>query len=416
MARRGGAVATKRARARSRQTTAPAVAASAGRVGPTPQLESNRPAGSGAVEPEALVVTHGFDSGEGGEPYSATIRFTGRRIGVDGRPQANDSFVREETVDGIVPGTGAVSVTTWVYGLHPGEWAVSAELIRASAGTEGSRSRPTPGRPVYPAAWSWRRRALSFDPARPIRTRWAPLAPLARTPAVIPGIYTALAVLGVVVALASQAAILAAEGVSVSRALVVSVLALASGLVGAKLWYAVLHPRESVIRGGWAVDGFLVVAPIVAATALLSFGLPIGVVLDASAPGLFFAVVIGRIGCFFTGCCAGRCTASRWGVWSSDRRVGARRIPTQLLESGAGLFIGVVALLLVLGGALAIHGAIFVGAFAAYGVVRQVLLRLRSEQRASARTIPLTAGAIALVVLVVVAMSLAQAAGTPALG
>lgn len=420
MARRGGAIATRRAKARSKQMTTVAVGPGAGLVGSNPQPGSERSVEADAVEPEALVFTHGFDSGEDGEPYSAILRFTGRRMGVHGRPQASDSFVQEQTVDGIVPGTGPVSVTTWVYGLHPGEWTVSAEPIRISSGATGSGSSARPrrsgGRPVYAAAWSWRRWALSSDTARPIRTRWALLAQLARIPAVMPGIYTALAVLGVVVALASLAALLATENVSVSRALAAALLALVSGLIGAKVWYAILHPRESVIRGGWAVDGFLVVAPVVAAAALIYFDLPIGVVLDASSPGLFFAVAIGRIGCFFSGCCAGRCTASRWGVWSSDRHVGARRIPTQLLESAAGLLLGLAALLLVLGGPPSVRGAIFVGAFAAYAVVRQLLLRLRSEQRASARTIPLTAGAIAFVVLVVVAMSLVQTGGTPALG
>jgi phosphatidylglycerol:prolipoprotein diacylglycerol transferase len=192
-----------------------------------------------------------------------------------------------------------------------------------------------------------------------------------------------LAVLGVLVALIVQAAILAHENVSVGPSLVVSLFALVSGLVAAKLWYAVLHPGpwRQAIMGGWAVDGFLVVAPAVAVAMLLEFNVPVGVFLDAAAPGIFFAVAIGRLGCFFTGCCAGRCTRSRWGVWSSDRRVGARRIPTQLLESAAGLLIGVMATALVLGHAPGAGGIVFVAAFAVYALVRQFLLRLRAETR-----------------------------------
>ncbi len=103
--------------------------------------------------------------------------------------------------------------------------------------------------------------------------------------------------------------------------------------------------------------------------------------LDATAPGLFFAVAIGRVGCFLTGCCAGRCTSSRWGVWSSDRRIGARRIPAQLLESAAGLLIGLVAAWLVIGSVPVVEGLNFVAAFGVYLVVRQLLLRLRAERR-----------------------------------
>ena len=223
-----------------------------------------------------------------------------------------------------------------------------------------------------------------FDrPSAPVKTRWAMLAPLARMPGVIPGSWPALGALAVLVALITQAAILAHENVAVGPSLVVSLIALVSGMIGAKVWYAVLHPGpwRQAILGGWAVDGFLVVAPIVAVATLLAFNLPVGVFLDAAAPGLFFGVAIGRIGCFFTGCCAGRISRSRWGVWSSDRRVGARRVPAQLLESAAGLGHRLAAASLVLGHAPRIDGAIFVGAFAAYFLVRQALLRVRAERR-----------------------------------
>lgn len=338
---------------------------------------------SEGVEPEALVVSHCFDSGEDGEPYSATVRLTGRRVGINRLPGPQDTFVREDRVDGIVPGSGPYSVTSWVYGLEPGDWTVSAELLRL--GPDAGRGRRVATEPIPPAAWSWPRWALASGSRGSVHTRWAMLVPLARMPGVIPGSFTVLGTLGILVALVVQSAILARENVSVSGSLVVSLIALASGLLGAKVWYAVLHPGpwRQAILGGWAVDGFLVVASVVAVAVLLAFDRPIGLFLDATAPGIFFAVAIGRLGCFLTGCCAGRCTRSRWGVWSSDRdsRIGARRIPTQLLESAAGLVIGVVAGLLVLSDALGLQGAVFVAAVAAYVLVRQMLLRLRAERR-----------------------------------
>jgi phosphatidylglycerol:prolipoprotein diacylglycerol transferase len=351
------------------------------RVGDIRQAQGQQAPSSPDVEPEALVVTHWFDSGEEGEPYSAIVRLTGRRVGIRGAPRSRDTFSQQESVDGIVPGSGPLSISTWVYGLQPGEWTVNADVIRPTG--DGGRSRGVSAEPLDRAVWSWRRRAVSTGPATAVKTRWALPAPLAKTPAVVPGSFTALAVLGVLVALIVQAAILAHENVSVGPSLVVSLFALVSGLVAAKLWYAVLHPGpwRQAIMGGWAVDGFLVVAPAVAVAMLLEFNVPVGVFLDAAAPGIFFAVAIGRLGCFFTGCCAGRCTRSRWGVWSSDRRVGARRIPTQLLESAAGLLIGVVATALVLGHAPGVGGIVFVATFAVYALVRQFLLRLRAEAR-----------------------------------
>lgn len=373
-----------------------------GAVADTPRAE--------AVEPEALVATYRLDSGDEGEPYDAIVRLIGRRVGVRGTPKAGDSFTRDETIEGVVPGTGPVSITAWIYGIQHGEWAVDAQLIRASTGTRSGNRRPGPFRALQPATWSWRRWAVSTVPASPIKTRWALLAPLARQPAVIPGIYTALAIVAFAAALVLLAAILAREGIPSAPPLAAAGVAIVAGLIAAKAWYAVLHPDESLIRGGWAVDGFLVVTPLVGAFTLFATEQPIGLVLDAAAPGIFFAVAIGRVGCFLTGCCAGRCTASRWGIWSSDRRVGARRIPTQLLESSAGLLLGMVALAVVLAGGLPVHGAVFVGAFAIYAVVRQALLRVRAERRREYRTLPLTAAAAGLVVVVVAALSVAQGA------
>ena len=353
------------------------------------------------VEPEALVATAWFDSGEEGGPYSATIRFTGRRTPTGGDSTARRTFAKDETIDTIVPGTGPVSITAWVYGLEPGEWTVNAELLGTPTGVRESPVRlHRAGRePIGLAAWSWRHWAVSTATAASLKTRWAPLAPLARQPAVVPGIYPALAIVGFLVALGSQAAILAREHIDAGSSLAASVIALVAGLIGAKLWYAILHPDESILRGGWAVDGFLVVAPLVAVVALQAFDLPAGAVLDATAPGIFVAVAIGRGGCFLTGCCAGRCTNSRWGVWSSDRRVGARRLPAQLLESGAGLAIGVATLVFVTSDGLLVHGAVFMASLATYALVRQALLRIRAEQRKVHRTLPMTAAATGLVVL-----------------
>jgi len=215
-----------------------------------------------------------------------------------------------------------------------------------------------------------------------VKTRWAILAPVARIPGVVPGSFTVLAVLGLILAVVIPWVILQrAAGTEGSMSLGVSGLAIVFGLVGAKVWYRVLHPEAPIIGAGWAVDGFLVVAPIAALLALYAFALPIGQFLDASAPGLFAAVAIGRVGCFFTGCCAGRCTRHHLGVWSSDRRIGARRIPTQLFESAAGLVIGGIAAIIVLTNAIPVHGVVFVGSMGLYLLVRQYLLRLRAEPR-----------------------------------
>ena len=334
-----------------------------------------------ADELEALVVSYCFDLGEPGEPHSASVRLTGRRAGVQGLRSPHDEFAQEDKIDGIVPGTGPVSVTSWIYGLNPGEWTVKAELLVPD--DDRRQDSPLEARLIHPAEWSWRRWTLSAGSPGPLQTRWARLAPLAWTPGVVPGSWPVLGALAVLVALVTLAAILATERAAVGLSIVVFLIALASGMAAAKGWYAVLHPGpwRQALLGGWAVDGFLIVAPLVAIATLLAFNLPVGTVLDAAAPGLFFGVAIGRVGCFLTGCCAGRISRGRWSVWSSDRRIGARRIPAQLLESAAGLILGLAAALLVLDHPGHVSGAVFVGALGVYLVIRQALLRVRAERR-----------------------------------
>jgi phosphatidylglycerol:prolipoprotein diacylglycerol transferase len=351
---------------------------------------------------ESLSVTHLFDPGDQGEPYSAVVRFVGHRVGVGGRPGVHDAFVKDETIDGVVPGSGPVSITTWVAGLQPGEWTVRAELVRPRTVRRSNGDRNHSGEQSLPrAGWSWARWRVSSGPLDLVRTRWAPLVRLTRMPAVVPGSWIGLVSLGVVLALFMQSAILAREQVSVGKSLIVTLLVLVAGLVGAKLWYIAQHQRSwrEQPSEGWSIHGFLAAAPAVAAVSLLAFQLPVGVFLDASAPALFFGVAIGRLGCFFTGCCAGHATASHWGVWSSDRRVGARRVPAQLLESASGLLLGAVTLALVLRNAPVLHGAILVAAFAAYVLVRLLLLSLRAEAPRRSLGAPITAAAAIVALL-----------------
>jgi len=405
LARRRAAGKARNHRARATQTSGLVDPSKSQRVSANAHRTFTKAAPDDGDEPQALAVTHWFDSGQDGDPYSTTIRFRGRRVGIRGTPKPRDAFVQDETIDGIVPGCGPVSISTWVYGLPLGEWIVTADPIRRVS--SGSEPRPTDhwtriGAPPLPrAAWSWRRWALATGPDLPVKTRWARLVRLASVPAVVRGSWIALVTVGVVVGAIVQAAILRPQNVSVGRALIVDLLAVGSGVIGAKLWYMVVqgHSWRQTISEGWSINGSILAAPVVAVASLVALDLPIPTFLDASTPGLFLGIAIGRVGCFLTGCCAGRCTGSRWGVWSSDRRVGARRIPTQLLESGIGLVIGAAAAWLVVRDPPIVHGAIFVAAAAAYLIARPFLLQLRAEPHVFSMRVRLTAGVSAVVLL-----------------
>jgi phosphatidylglycerol---prolipoprotein diacylglyceryl transferase len=332
---------------------------------------------------EGLAVTHRFDPGREGRPYSATVRFRGRREGITGKPQPGDTFTVDERIDRVVPGSGPVSVTTRAYGLNPGDWTVTAELLR---GTGSDPSRGTAkGQTLPRARWSWLRWRLTDAPFGPVRTRWGPLVRLTAMPAVIHGSWTALCALGILAGIGALLWFLSFEGVEPGPAIVVAVVGVLGGIVGAKLWYIVLRPRQwrTSLGEGWSIDGSIGAAPIAAVIAMLVLGLPVLAFLDAAAPAFFVGVGIGRLGCFFTGCCAGRCTTSRWGVWSSDRRIGARRIPTQLMEAGLGAGLAVIFGALDVSGVVPVDGLVFVVGIGSYLAGRQLLLRLRADARSS---------------------------------
>ncbi|TKG63616.1 prolipoprotein diacylglyceryl transferase [Prauserella endophytica] len=189
--------------------------------------------------------------------------------------------------------------------------------------------------------------------------------------------------MGAVVAVVFQALLAGRAGIDVAAVLVMSLIGCILGFVGGKAYYLVLHhkhPRQ-FLSAGACIQGFLLVALGVIAVGAAALGIPIGVLLDTTAPGVFLGMAVGRPGCWLTGCCAGRPTSSRWGMWSSDRRLATRRFPVQLLEAAAALVIGAVSLILVLTTQPSIAGVIFVGAVAAYTFSRQLLFPLRTESR-----------------------------------
>jgi len=227
------------------------------------------------------------------------------------------------------------------------------------------------------------------------------LAALATAPGIITGSWAGLVAAGVAVALAVLVALLSGVGVGGGSVLVVAVVASLAGAAGARGWYVMLQRGKvsGLPTRGLCIQGFIAGAVVAGIPGLLLAGIPVGTFFDAAAPGVFFAMAIGRQGCFFTGCCAGRPTGSRWGIWSSDGRIGARRIPAQQLESLVCLLIGAAALVAFLRFGRPAGGAVFIGALAAYTLARQGLLALRAEPRRWALARPVTIAATATALL-----------------
>ena len=129
-----------------------------------------------------------------------------------------------------------------------------------------------------------------------------------------------------------------------------------SALIGAKLLLLIVdfdsfrqNPREllTLLRSGGVFYGGLIAAVAVAFWYLRRYRLPVWTVCDAFAPGIALGHVIGRMGCFFAGCCFGRATSVPWAVTFTNTYANENAgtplnvpiHPTQLYEAGAELAI-----------------------------------------------------------------------------
>lgn len=348
---------------------------------------------------EILAVTYWFNPAPHAEPYPVTVRFTGRRADVKGRLTARDRFVHDETIEKVVSGSGPVSLTARIGDINPGEWIVTAQIQGSAHHMQGAKTQANVTNistgPQSKVARMWRTWAPHVQADEPMKTC---LSPFAHVPGILPGIWGAMVAVGMVVALTIQSLVIARDHLAVGPVWTISLLSIAVGIIGAKAWYLFLY-RTLV---GWCIQGFVVASTLTAAILLVVFGVPAGVFLDATAPGLLLGMAVGRIGCFFAGCCGGPATASPFGVWSSDQRVGARRVPTQLMESGLALVLALLILVAILSRGPA-DGAFFVAGLSAYTLVRQGILHLRAEPRKTKlwSVITLVLTALALIASVV---------------
>ena len=348
------------------------------------------------VDPQGLGLTYWFDAADEGEPYPVTVRFTGQHPdALEDERSTERTFDVQTTVDRVIPGSGRIAVTARVLDLAPGEWRVTATPVSGLSSEGRGALLPPSQEPALP-------RGTATG-----TTTFAPVARV-RAPGVRLGAWPALVSVGAVVALITQDLLARHHELPTLALLVMSFVASLLGILGAKLYYLAGHRNEtgSVLFSGMSIQGFVLVAVATILLGSLIFDIPIGRMLDVTAPGLLFGMSIGRLGCFFGGCCAGIPTASRWGVWSSDRTVGVRRVPVQLIESASSGTVAVAALFAVLFTHTAIGGLIFVAAIAANTFIRQLLFPMRGIPRATAHGRTVTMAAAALVIAVDLAIIL----------
>lgn len=321
------------------------------------------------MQPQSLGVTYWFDTKPTGGPYSVNLHLQGRRPGSDHSKPADFSTVA--TVDDVLPGSGPVSVTTRITAAQGGSWTVQATPVTLVADDETR-------------LW-----AVLQDPLTPVRTITGEtlFAPLNRAlaPGVLIGAWPALVSLGAILGVGLQSVLADRLGLLAGHVALLTVIACLLGLIGAKTYYLLTHPDEKkrILTSGLSVQGFVITVGLTLLVGSWALSIPTGLLFDISAPGLLLGMTVGRLGCLLGGCCAGRPTRSRWGVWSSDRRIGTRRIPVQLLESATALISSVAAASAVLTIGVPGKGLVFLASLSGYTAARQLLFPLRDIPRAT---------------------------------
>ena len=121
-----------------------------------------------------------------------------------------------------------------------------------------------------------------------------------------------------------------------------------SGLVGARPFFVLEHfpfledtaTPASLEPGGFSAFGTAIFNSLVAVLVIRRLQMPIGPVFDSMVLGLCALVAVGRLGCFFGGCCFGTPTDVPWGVAFSSSHFATIRWgfgtllhPTQLYEA-----------------------------------------------------------------------------------
>jgi phosphatidylglycerol:prolipoprotein diacylglycerol transferase len=164
------------------------------------------------------------------------------------------------------------------------------------------------------------------------------------------GTYGLFYALGFLLALRLAVVYARREGIETARIVDLGIVTLLAGFVGAKLLLYVLdaryylaHPMEMIrsLRSAGVFYGGFILAALAALLYIRRHRLPLGRVADLAAPPLALGQAIGRLGCFFAGCCYGRACDLPWAVTFTEPRayeltgvpLGMPLHPTQLYHA-----------------------------------------------------------------------------------
>jgi len=185
-----------------------------------------------------------------------------------------------------------------------------------------------------------------------------------------------------------------------------------SGLIGSRLVYIIIdyshylaNPLDifKIWEGGLVFSGGLVAVIVVMLLYVKHHKLNIWTTGDLWAPAAAIGQAIGRIGCFFAGCCYGKPTDVPWGVvFTNPKSIATLNIPlhpTQLYSSLSSFIIFVI--LILIHSKKKFEGQVFIWFLIFHSTARLFLERFRGDPRGAILTNDLTMTQfIAIIILI----------------
>jgi len=203
--------------------------------------------------------------------------------------------------------------------------------------------------------------------------------------------YPALLYLGLVLGVVAGNVAAHRTSLPAARVFAATLLLLAPALIGGRLAFVAghwrfysRHPQLILARseGGAAMYGGLPLSLAVSVPLLRALDLPFGAFWDVATFTILVGMICTRIGCLLNGCCAGRPTSSRVGMYLPDH-LGkwTRRTPTQPMEAVWALLL--LAGALMVWPRLPVDGGLFLCLLGGYGLGRLALESCRESARAA---------------------------------
>lgn len=217
-------------------------------------------------------------------------------------------------------------------------------------------------------------------------------------------VYTYGVLLGAAYLVGLQLALIRSRsrGLDPDRVLDLGIWIIVSALVGAKLLLVLVHfdrfrsasDALALLRSAGVFYGGLVLAVIVGLWYIRRHRLPVWTVTDVFAPAIALGHVVGRMGCFFAGCCYGKPSDLPWAITFHSRYAAENAgtpidvplHPTQLYEAGAELIV-LFSLLALEHRGRPFPGRTFWGYLVLYGVSRFVIEFYRGDPRGMVGTL-----------------------------